>query len=82
MKVEAILVLPNGQEYKFWCWWANPEKVWTYDDFNRETKYWRDLFSNNDSVNVTVLNSRGEKETLILWGNVLKNTYIRARLIE
>lgn len=81
MKNEYFLMicLPNGQEFEI----INPDK--TLDDNNIEEKMgqYRNLFGSCSTIQVNVMpeNNNGlmKKQTLILWGDVLKNTYIKVK---
>ncbi len=78
MKLEINIVLPNNKLYKVWI--KNPDREWTKEEFDLEVKEYTETITENSAITIAIINENGEKETLILWGDVLKNTYLRAKL--
>jgi len=79
MKMEMWIVLPGEKSFKIWM--KNPDREWTKTEFDIEVENYCKVCSISDRFTIAIINALGEKETLILWGNVLKNTYIVAKLV-
>lgn len=78
MKMRMWIVLPDHKLFE--VWFKDPDREWTKEDFDNEVRKHRELFSGYETISIAIINEIGEKEILILWGNILKNTYLRAQL--
>lgn len=78
MKMKLWIVLPGHRPFQLCL--TEPNEELTKEEFDDEVKYYREIISNAENLSIAIINEDGEKETLILWGEVLKNTYIRAQL--
>lgn len=78
MKMKMWIVLPDHHPIE--VWFKDPDREWPKKEFDDAVKQYREMLSNAENVSIAVINENGEKESLILWGNVLNNTYLRAQL--
>ncbi len=69
--MKMILVLPNGKEYVL--------QMKTYSKISdvEAIEAIRKCFSKSESIHVAVDADDNKTEVLILWGDVLKNIYIK-----
>lgn len=79
MKVTFKIVLPNGTRYKIF--FKEPTKEWTKEEFDRLNTEFRHVFATDNSMTLSVVNDRGEKEVLVLANDVFRNSYIVSQMI-
>jgi len=78
MKLKMWIVLPEHKAFEIW--FNSPDKEYKKEEFDEIVKWYRDELFKCENISIAIVNEYGVKETLILWGNVLKNSYIRAQL--
>jgi len=78
MKMELWIFLPDGKSFRIW---QTFQKEHTEKEFEDAVAEYRRTFGSFDALNVDIVNENGNQESLILWGNVLKNSYVRVKRI-